>query len=179
MPASTRSTSLGRALLVALVVVVLDRITKIWVVEFLELRTRLAIPVWEPWLAFRMAWNRGVNFGLLDFGDSGRWALVALAAAISLGLALWVRQRRGRGPVIGTGLVIGGAIGNVWDRMTYGAVADFLNMSCCGIDNPFAFNIADAAIFGGVAVLLAFPGIEAAPAGETAPARPGPRDDGA
>ena len=179
MPASTRSTTLARALVVALVVFVLDRITKIWVVEILDLRTRLAIPAWEPWLSFRMAWNRGVNFGLLDFGDAGRWALVILALAISLGLALWARQRRGWGPVAGAGLVLGGALGNVWDRITYGAVADFLNMSCCGIDNPFAFNIADAAIFAGVAVLLVAPGTEAAPAGETAPPRPAARDDGA
>lgn len=176
MPASTRNTTLARALMIALLVFVLDRITKIWVVEILDLRNRLAIPAWEPWLSFRMAWNRGVNFGLLDFGDAGRWALVALAVAISLGLALWARGRSGWGPVVGTGLVIGGALGNVWDRMTYGAVADFLNMSCCGLDNPFAFNIADAAIFGGVAVLLAFPGTEARPAGETAPA-PSAHDD--
>ena len=51
-------------------------------------------------------------------------------------------------------MIIGGALGNVWDRLQYGAVADFINMSCCGIRNPFAFNVADAAIFAGAALLL-------------------------
>ena len=51
--------------------------------------------------------------------------------------------------------MIGGALGNAFDRLVYGAVADFLNMSCCGIDNPYAFNIADIAIFAG-AIGLAF-----------------------
>jgi signal peptidase II len=53
------------------------------------------------------------------------------------------------------GLLLGGAIGNVIDRLLYGAVADFLNMSCCGFTNPYAFNVADISIFAG-AVGLAF-----------------------
>ena len=55
---------------------------------------------------------------------------------------------------VGVGLIVGGALGNVWDRLQHGAVADFINMSCCGIQNPFAFNVADAAIFGGAALLI-------------------------
>jgi len=51
-------------------------------------------------------------------------------------------------------LIVGGAIGNAYDRLTLGAVTDFLNVTCCGINNPFAFNIADVAIFAGVALLL-------------------------
>ncbi len=152
MPRST----LARAGLIAALVIVLDRITKIWVVEWLDLKTRLHIPVADPWLSFRMAWNTGINFGLLDAGDAGRWILIAVALVITVALALWIRRAQGWAAAIGAGAVIGGAIGNVWDRIQYGAVADFLNMSCCGIDNPFAFNVADAAIFGGVGVLLLF-----------------------
>jgi signal peptidase II len=54
------------------------------------------------------------------------------------------------------GLLVGGALGNVVDRIAYGAVADFLNMSCCGIENPYAFNIADIAIFAGAIGLVIF-----------------------
>ena len=54
--------------------------------------------------------------------------------------------------------LIGGALGNVLDRVLYGAVADFLNMSCCGIENPYAFNVADIAIFAGAFGLVLFPG---------------------
>ena len=68
-------------------------------------------------------------------------------------LAGWAR-RGGWPQAIGAGAIIGGALGNVWDRVRFGAVADFINMSCCGIANPFAFNLADAAIFGGAALLV-------------------------
>ena len=69
------------------------------------------------------------------------------------------------------GLLIGGAIGNVIDRLAYGAVADFLNMSCCGIENPFAFNVADISIFVGALGLVIF----GTGAGGTPPAKAKPR----
>ncbi len=69
--------------------------------------------------------------------------------------------RSGRGPLVqlSAGLLVGGALGNVVDRLAYGAVADFLNMSCCGIENPYAFNVADIAIFAGAAGLVLFAGL--------------------
>lgn len=143
-----------RTLAVALVVFGLDRLTKILVVEQLDLRNQGYIPVFEPYLAFTMAWNEGVNFGLFDFGQAGRWVLVGLALGISGALLVWVRRTRRWSQALGAGLLIGGAIGNVYDRLTYGAVADFLNMSCCGVRNPFAFNVADAAIFLGAVLLI-------------------------
>ena len=145
--------NLGRALLVAAVVFALDRILKIWVVEVLDLRSRLHIPVVDPWLNLSMAWNEGINFGLFDFGAAGRWVLVALALGIVAALLLWVRKG-GWVQAVGVGGIVGGALGNVWDRVRWGAVADFINMSCCGMRNPFAFNVADAAIFGGAALLV-------------------------
>ena len=95
-----------------------------------------------------MAWNRGVNFGLFQSGDAGRWILIALSLIICGWIIRWLRQDHDRHIVqLCGGLLVGGALGNVIDRLIYGAVADFLNMSCCGIDNPFAFNLADVAIF--------------------------------
>ena len=147
--------NLGRALLIAALVFALDRLLKIWVVEILDLRHRLFVPVVDPWLNLTMAWNGGINFGLFDFGAAGRWVLVALALAIVAVLCHWVR-RGGWVQAIGVGAIVGGALGNVWDRVRWGAVADFINMSCCGLRNPFAFNVADAAIFGGAALLVLF-----------------------
>ena len=158
MTVPKRSSPLLRALLVAVLVFALDRLSKVWIVEILDLRGRLFVPVLDPWLNFTMAWNRGINFGLLDLGaGAGRWLLVAVAIAIVTALAVWVRRTRGWVPALGVGAIIGGALGNVWDRLQYGAVADFINMSCCGIRNPFAFNLADAAIFGGALALILFP----------------------
>jgi len=152
--AAAHASNLRRALLVAVLVFALDQATKLLVVEVLDLRTRLVIPVADPFLNLTMAWNEGINFGLFDFGAAGRWVLVALAVAIVIGLLFWVRGTRGWVPSLGTGAIVGGALGNVIDRLRYGAVADFINMSCCGIANPFAFNVADAAIFAGAALLL-------------------------
>jgi signal peptidase II len=60
-------------------------------------------------------------------------------------------------------LLVGGALGNVVDRVIYGAVADFLNMSCCGFTNPYAFNVADISIFAGAIGLALFSGGGSAP----------------
>ena len=147
-----------RMYLSALAIFLADQASKIAVVFGLNLIERGQIDVWPPFLVFRMAWNRGVNFGLFA-GDSDvtRWVLIAVALGISGWVWNWMRKP-GQPPLaqISAGVLIGGALGNVVDRLIYGAVADFLNMSCCGFDNPYAFNVADIAIFVGAAGLVLF-----------------------
>ena len=146
-----------RILIAAMAVFLLDQSSKWAVVVGLDLKNRLAIDVFPPFLNFRMAWNEGVNFGLFSNDtEITRWLLVALALAISGWLLWWGRRMSGWRGAILIGMVVGGALGNVADRVLYGAVADFLNMSCCGIRNPYAFNVADIAIFLGAAGLLLF-----------------------
>ena len=148
------------ATITALATFGLDQATKLAIVHGLNLIERGEIDVLPPVLVFRMAWNRGINFGLFS-GDSdwSRWVLIAIALAISAWVWTWVRRDSpGRWAQISAGLLIGGAIGNVIDRIAYGAVADFLNMSCCGIENPYAFNVADIAIFVGALGLVIFTG---------------------
>ncbi|WP_238365540.1 signal peptidase II [Mesobacterium pallidum] len=139
-------------------VFVLDQLSKLLVVQLLDLKTRGEIDVLPPVLNLRMAWNTGINFGLFSRqSDIARWVLIAIAIAIVIGVIVWLRrQPQGRWAQISAGLLIGGALGNVIDRLVYGAVADFLNMSCCGIENPFAFNVADIAIFAGAIGLAIF-----------------------
>ncbi|MEM8841051.1 MAG: signal peptidase II [Pseudomonadota bacterium] len=136
--------------LVAAVTFGLDQMTKWLIVWELDLANRLRIDVFPPFLVLKMAWNEGINFGIQI---ASRWVLVLVAIAISLGLAWWVIRRGNAVLSFAGGLIIGGALGNALDRVLYGAVADFLNMSCCGINNPFAFNIADIAIFVGAVVI--------------------------
>jgi signal peptidase II len=144
----------------AAVTFVLDQLTKLVVVQGLNLASRGMVEVVPPFLVFRMAWNRGVNFGLLA-GDSPltKWLLIGIAVLISGWVVVWLRRERpGRNAMMAGGLLVGGALGNVVDRLVYGAVADFLNMSCCGVENPFSFNVADVAIFLGAVGLILFTG---------------------
>lgn len=137
-----------------------DQAMKLVVVQLMDLQTRLAIDVLPPVLNFRMAWNRGMNFGLFaNDAEVMRWVLIAMALAIALWVWMWVRRDApGRLVQISAGLLVGGALGNVMDRLVYGAVADFLNMSCCGLRNPFSFNVADVAVFAGAFGFVLFAG---------------------
>ena len=144
--------------LLALGIFLLDQATKIAVVDGLGLIHRLRIEVWPGFVSFVMAWNRGVNFGVLaSDAPAMRWGLAAVAVAVSVGVAVWALRRDQGWFTLGAGLLIGGALGNAVDRVRFGAVADFLNVTCCGIVNPWAFNVADIAIFGGAAVLAFAP----------------------
>ncbi|MGB0659468.1 MAG: signal peptidase II [Mangrovicoccus sp.] len=142
----------------ALAMLAIDQLSKYWVVFQLNLLEYGAIDVFPPYLNFRMGWNTGVNFGLLDgYGDLARWILIFLASAVCVWVALWARQDHRPLPNILAGILIGGALGNALDRLIHGAVADFLNMSCCGIQNPYTFNIADIGVFVGAIGLAIWP----------------------
>ncbi len=143
-----------RMFIIAGVVFALDQVSKFLVVQVMDLPSG-DIALWPPFVTFVMAWNYGINFGLLA-GDSPvtRWALIFVALVITFWVSWWMRRETRVLPRFAAGLLIGGALGNVVDRLVYGAVADFINMSCCGISNPFAFNLADVWIFAGAFGLI-------------------------
>ena len=144
-------------LVMAVVCFALDQASKIWVTQGLGLGWDTPpYDVVAPYLRFVYAENCGINFGL--FSDCSRESaliLIAISVVVSVALGIWAMRRNALALSLGAGAVIGGALGNALDRELYGAVIDFLNMSCCGIHNPFSFNIADVAIFGG-AIWIAF-----------------------
>lgn len=144
----------------AILAFAVDQISKWWIVFGLDLIGRGVIAVAPPLLTLQMGWNRGINFGLFSGSpEAARWILIAIALGICAFVLVWLwREAPGRWAMISGGLLIGGALGNVVDRLIYGAVADFLNMSCCGIRNPFVFNLADVAIFAGAIGLALFTG---------------------
>lgn len=153
------------ATLTTLIILALDQALKWYVVKGLDLANTLFLTVWPPYLNLTMAWNRGVNFGL--FAADSPWlpyALVALSVVITVWVWLWV-QRDGARPAmqLALGFLAGGALGNAIDRLVWGAVADFLNVSCCGFSNPWAFNLADIAIFIGAFGLIFASGGKKAP----------------
>ncbi len=142
----------------AFVIFVLDQVSKLAVVFGLNLREIGYMDVWPPYLTFRMAWNKGVNFGLFAHdAEAVRWVLIVVSLAITAWVWRWMaRTQQPKNAQLSAGILVGGALGNVVDRLAYGAVADFLNMSCCGFENPYAFNVADIAIFVGAAGLVLF-----------------------
>ena len=141
------------------VALAVDQATKYAVVHGMALARKRAIDVAPPFLNFRYGENRGINFGLFDGEtDAARWILIGFSLVVVAAVFVWVRRAHAGDTWIqvGAGLLIGGALANVLDRLLYGYVLDFLNMSCCGIDNPFVFNVADVFIFIGAAALILF-----------------------
>ncbi len=143
----------------ALGAIAIDQISKYLVVHVMRV-AESSIDVLPPLLVFKYGENRGINFGLFQGDtDAVRWVLIGISLAISLGVLIWLlRSAPSRIVLLSGGLLIGGALGNVIDRVLYGYVLDFLNMSCCGIDNPFVFNLADVFIFAGAIGLMLFDG---------------------
>ena len=138
----------------------IDQGSKYAILHILNLSVVRTVEVFPPLLTFRYGENRGINFGLLgDAPDVMRWVLILFSLVVVLGVLWWVRRFQGNLLMtVSAGFLIGGALGNVVDRLAYGFVVDFLNMSCCGIDNPFVFNIADVFIFAGAIGLILFEG---------------------
>jgi signal peptidase II len=152
---------------VAAVVFALDQLTK-WIVagplELQSVREIVLLPI------FNLSWteNNGISLGLLNAQTAlGRWMLVGLTAAIAIGVAIWLGREKQRGDQLALGMVLGGALGNILDRIRFGYVVDFADLhfrswpeQLCwsyanGACRPFlVFNVADAAISIGVVILL-------------------------
>ena len=145
-------------LLISSFIFVFDQISKLYVVHFLDLSNRLSITVLPGFIYFKMAWNEGINFGLFaNSSDIMRIILIIISILICIGILFWAIKQRSLFLLFYASAIIGGALGNVIDRVIYGAVADFLNITCCGLYNPYSFNIADISIFLGVIGIIFFP----------------------
>ena len=137
----------------ALAILIADQASKWWVLEVFDLPSKVSVAV-LPVLNLTMVWNRGITFGLLSSDStlaSAMLAAVALGVVVALGL--WLRRAERLAVALALGAVAGGAIGNVIDRLRYGAVVDFIHAHAWGW-SWYVFNIADAAIVCGVGVLL-------------------------
>jgi len=115
----------------------------------------VSLPV-LPFFNLTMVWNEGVSFGLLAAdGPMGTWLLKGLALAIVIGFSVWLARSQSVAERVSLALIIGGALGNIYDRARFGAVADFFHVYWCEWHFP-VFNVADACISIGVAALLIF-----------------------
>lgn len=137
-----------------LIVLALDQLTKWIVTEPLHLREVGQIYV-TPFFNLTYTENNGISLGLFNATtDMGRWMLVALTGAIAIGVAVWIGREKNRIDQIALGMVLGGALGNILDRVRHGYVVDFADLHF-GTFRPFlVFNVGDAAISIAVAALL-------------------------
>ncbi len=133
-------------------VVACDQLSKWWILRWLGGARDAAV---SPFLNIVLVWNKGITFGLLNRFDHRAmpWILAGMAAVIFVMLGRWLWLTRSGAVALGLALVMGGAVGNVIDRLRYGAVVDFLDFHYQSY-HWYAFNVADAAIVTGVCLLL-------------------------
>ncbi len=140
-------------LIIAAVAIVIDQLSKYYV-----LHVFLGVNAYEPltgWFSIVRAWNTGVSFSMLNnYGNVGAWLLSALAVGIVLVLFHWLKKEDNRLTQVALGMIMGGALGNVIDRVRYGAVFDFLDFYIGEAHWP-AFNAADSFICLGAGIIIA------------------------
>ena len=142
-------------LAVAAALLVLDQLAKLGIARFIGLDDLAPVRRVTGFFNLRFVANRGVSLSLLQArGEGGRWLLVALTGGIAVAVAVWMWRERARVDQAALGLILGGALGNILDRVRLGFVVDYADLHI-GEWRPFlVFNLADAAITIGVVVLL-------------------------
>ena len=142
------------AYLLAMVIFVVDQVSK-WIMIGPLALEQVGQIVLSPIFNFTWVQNFGISLGLAQAqNDTQRWLLVALTGAIALGVGYWIRREDKAGDRLALALVLGGALGNIVDRVRFGYVVDFLDLHFGEIRPFYVFNVADAAISIGVVILL-------------------------
>jgi signal peptidase II len=143
----------GFGIVVALVAGAIDQAVKLWLIYGLDLGARGTVRL-GPFIDLVLVWNTGISYGLFpQVGAFGQWALLGVKAVAVVLLWVWLAHATSRLTALALGLIIGGAIGNVIDRLRFGGVIDFLYFHLGAWYWP-AFNLADSAICLGVAAML-------------------------
>ncbi|MBE1236413.1 lipoprotein signal peptidase [Phaeovibrio sulfidiphilus] len=138
--------------LLALLVIAADQASKVWI-AFELMNPPRTIEI-TGFFNLVLVYNTGVSFGLFSNGSPWSvYALAGLALLVCVALLWWLRRVETRAQMLALGLIVGGAFGNVVDRLVYGAVVDFLDVHAFGHHWP-AFNVADSAICVGAAFLV-------------------------
>jgi signal peptidase II len=132
---------------------ILDQATKLHLFFVADIARNQPI-VLTSFFELILVWNRGISYGLLQQdSEAGRWLLILFSLAAAIGLSVWAWRSGERLLTLALGLISGGAIGNMIDRILYGAVLDFAHFHW-GSFSWYVFNVADAAIVAGVGLLL-------------------------
>jgi signal peptidase II len=144
-----------QGIMLASFIFIADQAVKFIMIGPLALESRRQIHI-LPFFNLTWAENRGVSMGFLEANsDAQRWMLVGLTALIAAIVAVWMWREKLRGDVLALSLVLGGALGNIVDRIRYGYVVDYADLHFGSFRPFYIFNLADACITIGVLILLA------------------------
>jgi signal peptidase II len=143
----------GLGVAVAAIACALDQATKLFLLRVIDLG-RVGVVDLTSMVDLRLVWNPGISYGLFQHESvEWQWALLAIKAVAIVLLWAWLAHARSKLTAVALGLIIGGALGNAIDRLTYGAVMDFVHFHV-GSFSWYVFNVADSAIVVGVAGLF-------------------------
>ena len=138
---------------IALIVLLLDQGHKWWMLNVYDIANRGLVTI-TPFFDITLVWNKGISYGLFQQESAiGRYVLIGIILIISVILVVWMVRAQGFLLAIAMGLVLGGAVGNVIDRILYGAVADFFSFHYAGF-HWYVFNLADIWVVVGAALLI-------------------------
>ena len=142
----------GVGALAAIAVLIADQASKLWLLDRLKMVDHERIVI-TPFFDIYLVWNTGISYSLFtQTTEAGRWTLLAITAAATLLLGIWLWRVASRRVALGLGAIIGGALGNGFDRLARGAVVDFCDFHVLGW-SFYVFNLADTAITLGVVIL--------------------------
>ncbi len=139
-------------LLLVILIFILDRLSKIIIIKLSEPLGELNIPV-APFINFNLIWNEGIAFGLLSFGDKFYYNLITILIALITLIIIWLANKSKGIEKISFLMIVGGSLGNIFDRFYYSSVPDFIDISVNNF-HWFIFNVADIFISIGVILLI-------------------------
>jgi signal peptidase II len=143
----------GLGLMVAAATVAVDQANKLWLMFVYDIADRQPVPL-TPFLDVVFAKNPGISYSLLPAkSEAGRFGLVIAAVVVTMCLLVWLYRSATRTTAVALGMIIGGGLGNAYDRFAYGFVADFYHFHLDGF-SWYVFNLADVAVVAGVGLLL-------------------------
>ncbi len=139
--------------LLIMLITVIDRLTKLWAIRSCSLPQELM-----PGLSCHLIYNKGISWGMLPLDNPIAYGLMTIALFALISYMAYYAYKRFYGGylILGEAFVIAGGLGNIFDRVWYGAVVDFIRLGYGGIEFPTLFNAADIAVVGGVFLMLVF-----------------------
>jgi len=140
------------SLFLVIFIFTLDRLSKIIIIKLSEPLNELNISV-TSFINFNLIWNEGIAFGLLSFNDKFYYNLITLLIALITSIIIWLANKSKGVEKLGFLMIVGGSLGNLFDRIFYSSVPDFIDISINNF-HWFIFNVADIFITIGVILLI-------------------------